>query len=242
MNLRKIPSKLKNNAPFVLCVAASLGTVATAISAAKQTPKAMELLDRCRECNCSRVKTAIVVAPIYLPTAGFAVGTILCIFGANHLNKKQQAALISAYKLAETSFKDYRSKVKEIIGEDKEREIQNAIAMDDFTDYQVPETEDPLFYDEFCKEYFNLPQSVVQEAAYKINRHLAIYEFASLNDYRNYLGLPPVDGGDEIGWSLYTGPVEYGYDWLDFEYTKMDLEDGMECYSIYYQPPHPNYI
>lgn len=49
-------------------------------------------------------------------------------FRANALNRRQQAALVSAYALVSRSYNDYQRKVKELHGIDAHRGIMEALA------------------------------------------------------------------------------------------------------------------
>lgn len=93
----------------------------TALMATNAKPKATKLLDKAREekgeelTTFEKIKTA---GPVYIPTIITGAGTIACIFGANILNKRQQASLMSAYALVDNSFTEYKNKLKELYGEE----------------------------------------------------------------------------------------------------------------------------
>ena len=141
MNLTQIASKTqrytKKNASTILTCLGALGVVGTTLSAIKATPKAIELLDNEEDMKIERdgqyltnFEKALVVAPVYFPTILFGTATITCIFGANMLNKKQQAVLTSAYAYLNSSFNEYKDKVKAIYGEDEEKRVREEIAKD----------------------------------------------------------------------------------------------------------------
>lgn len=44
----------------------------------------------------------------YIPAVAIGASTIACIMGANALNRRQQAALTSAYALVQSSYKEYK--------------------------------------------------------------------------------------------------------------------------------------
>lgn len=94
----------KRNASTILTCAGGAGVVATSVMAVKATPKVLRILDQAKEeKNDKLTKFEIVkmAGPVYIPTFLVGAGTLACIFGANILNKRQQAALISAYALLE---------------------------------------------------------------------------------------------------------------------------------------------
>ena len=111
---------LRRNSPTILTFLGAAGVVATSIAAAKATPKAMALLEKTKEEKgeeLTKLEMVKVAGPAYIPAVAIGASTIACIFGANALNKKTQASIMSAYALLNTSYKQYKSKVKELYGE-----------------------------------------------------------------------------------------------------------------------------
>ena len=50
-----------------------------------------------------------------------------------------------------------------------------------------------------------------------------------MNDFYNFLGIPTIPGGDELGWHwIYSDELA----WIDFDHHKTILEDGLEVYVI----------
>lgn len=136
----------KSHIPTLLTCLGGIGVVATAVTAVKATPKA-ELLLRKAEIEKGEELTTIekikTAGHVYIPSIAIGAGTLICIFGANSLNKRQQASLISAYTMLENSYKQYKRKTKELYGEDADVEIVESISKDEF-----PEEQEPIFPDE----------------------------------------------------------------------------------------------
>ena len=108
---------IKRNSATILTCAGGVGLVATTGLAIKATPKAMTLLEEAKKEkgeDLTKLEVVKTVGVTYLPTILTGTATLACIFGANILNKRQQAALMSAYMLVDTKFKEYKDKVKEI--------------------------------------------------------------------------------------------------------------------------------
>ena len=123
----------KRNGSTILTVIGGVGVVATSVLAVKATPKAISLLEEAREEkgeDLTLVEKVVVAGPTYIPTVVTGAATLACIFGANILNKHQQASLASAYALVDMSFKDYKNKLKELYGEETHQEVVNAIAVE----------------------------------------------------------------------------------------------------------------
>ena len=121
------------------------------------------------------------------------------------MNKRHQAALVSAYTLLDSSFKEYKQKVKDIYGEDGEKTIRAELAKDKLKDVDLDEYEDEyedekrLFYDEYSKRYFRATNETVLRAEYELNKLLAEDCYVGLNELYDLLGIDPDDYGEHIG-------------------------------------------
>jgi hypothetical protein len=174
----------------------------------------------------------VVAAPAYIPTVVTGAATIACIFGANVLNKRQQASMASAYALLDSSYKDYRNKVKELYGEEAERQVVEKIAKDKYDESDISSEDKLLFYEEFSGRFFESTMEDVVRAEYEINKKISLWGGADLNDFYDLLNIPKVDYGHFLGWSE-GGLMEATWtNWLDFQHEKTPMEDGMECIII----------
>jgi hypothetical protein len=240
--VRYSQSFVKNNSATILTTIGGIGVIATGVMAVKATPKAMLLLDGAKEEKGEELTTlqkVVVAAPAYVPTIIMGASTVACIFGANALNKRQQASLMSAYALATRSYKEYREKVTELYGEASDENVRVEVAKDNYEEDDVLDTDGKeLFYDEFSKRYFRSTKYDVQRAVYDLNRDLVMQEIVNVNDYYRHLGLPEIKGGDQLGWSSGMNFEAYWQVWIDFSYSKFTLDDGTDCTKIYmFQEP-----
>lgn len=224
------------NGSTILTGMAGVGLIATAVFTAKATPKAMTRVENAREEKgeeLTKLETAIAAAPAYIPPLLTGAATLACMFGANLLNKRQQASLMSAYALVDTSFKEYKKKVEELYGEGSNQKVNEEIAKDKYDESGLePEDGMKLFYDEFSGRIFESTIEKVQEAEYNINRDISMYGCATLNEFYDYLGLVPVDGGDNLGWSSDMNFDYYCQEWIDFGHYKSTMGDDLECITI----------
>ena len=226
---------LKQNASTILTCMGGAGVIATFVTAVKATPKALSLLEKAKEEKeeLTILDTVRIAGPAYISTILVGASTIVCIFGANILNKRQQATLMSAYALLDNSYKEYKDKVKELYGEDTDREVRNEIAKDIKEDEKFPvEDGKQLFYDEFSQRYFESTTEDVLRAEYELNRLLSRDDRVFLNDFYELLGIETVDYGDYLGWSSYELVEMCWYCWVEFEHAKVILDDGLECTII----------
>lgn len=225
----------KNSSTILTCVG-GIGVVATTVMAVKATPKALRLLEAKKEEkgeNLTVWETIETAGVTYVPTVITGVATIACIFGANALNKRQQAALMSAYALLDNSYKEYKKKVTELYGEDADREVRDELAKDKYEKEEIePSDNKRLFYDEFSERYFEATTEDVLRAEYNVNRDLSEGGGLFLNEFYEYLGLDTVDYGDYLGWSSYELIECTWRAWVDFTHRKVVMDDGLECTII----------
>lgn len=240
--------KLQKASPTILTCIGAFGVIATSVMTAKATLKAVQLLQKTadeKEEKLTKLEMIRTAGPVYIPAVLLGASTISCIFGANILNKHQQAALTSAYALLNQSYKDYKKKVKELCGEETHNTIVESIAKEkcsdmhivapnavsnstlDFNEEQEPEII-RTFYDSFGERYFESTISRVIQAEYHLNRNFLLSGVVSLNDFYELLGLDKTELGENVGWSSVDGDIY----WIDFDHHKTALNDGMEVLVI----------
>lgn len=248
MNKLLNASKLfvKRNGSTILTCAGGAGVVATAVLAVKATPKATMLLEHAKEEkgeDLTKFEVIRAAAPAYIPTVLIGVSTIACIFGANTLNKYQQGSLMSAYALLDSSYKEYKSKVVDLYGDEADLRVREEIAKDKYAGDEItPDNDKVLFYDEFSGRYFQSTTVNVLKAEYEVNKKLSTWGGVYLNEFYELVGLPTTDYGDHLGWSAAGMYEMYWEEWLDFNHEKFMLDDGLEGYIITYnREPTPGF-
>ena len=229
---------MKRNASTILTCVGGAGVVATSVMAVKATPKAMRLLEEAQAEkgeDLTKLEKVKVAGPAYVPAIIVGASTLACVFGANVLNQRKQAALMSAYALLDSSYKDYRKKVEALYGEGADKNVRTELAKDKYDENDISVNDGKqLFYDEYSERYFETTMEDVIKAQYEINRKIAMWGGATLNDFYEFVGLPTVDYGDYIGWSYGTLFEMCWEPWLDFYHEKVELDDGLECFIIRY--------
>ena len=226
----------KKNGATILTVIGATGVVVTAVYAVKATPKALQMIEKAKEEkgeDLTKLETVKIAGPSYIPAVLFGATTIACIFGANILNKHQQAALMSAYAFLDKSYKKYRNKVEEVYGEDADIRVRSEVAKDNYVDEDIEMEDDKeLFYDCYSERYFQSTREDVLKAQYKLNRMMVNGWGAYLNEFYELLGIDTVDYGDYIGWNPYQMNDMYWSCWIDFQHEKVIMDDGLECTLI----------
>lgn len=230
---------LDRNASTILTIFGGIGVIATAVVAVRNTPNAKRRLEQAeaeKGEELTTVEKVINASPAYIPAAVVGATSIACIFGAHMLDKRQQAALMSAYAFLDNSFKEHKEKIKELYGEDANERVNEAIAKDHYEEEPVEETEEDdglsLFWDSFSQRWFRSTLEKVQQVEYEMNRDLTLADCVSVNQFYEYLGLPLIENGDDYGWSAEACFAFYGHSWIEFSNKKTVLDDGLECYII----------
>lgn len=237
---------LNRNASTILTVIGGAGVLATAVLAVRETPKAMRNVQEATEEKGEELTTFEVIkaaGPAYIPAVIAGTATLACIFGANVLNKRQQASLMSAYALLDTNFKNYQKKAEELYGEGAGIRIREELAKDEYeeTDIRVEEGKE-LFYDMYSNRYFQSTLYDVQQAEYRLNRNLITRDYAYLNEFYEELGIEPVIAGYSLGWTRAANLDVYWQEWIDFDHEKVTMDDGLECHIIKMQcEPIPDF-
>ena len=214
-NLQRLAQRskiyLRKASPTILSGLGAAGVIVTSVLAVRATPKALRKIRADSKANhdgdpeayskLEAVKSAWVC---YIPVAISGTATIFCIFGANVLNKHQQAALTSAYITADGICESTSLSFDERNPDDMR-----------------------LFYDTFSRRYFESTIAQVLEAEYHLNRNWSLGGDVCVNDFYNFLGIEPIDGGDYLSWFY-----EDGISWIDFNHRKTVVEDGLEVYMV----------
>lgn len=232
----------QRNSSMILTCVGSVGVVTTAILTAKATPKALHLIEEAKAEKgeeLTKFEVVTTAGPAYIPAILMGASTIACIFGASIMSKKQQAAMVSAYAFLDNSYKDYKKKVNELYGEDAHDRVKEELAQDKYNEIDIDVDDDKiLFLDTYSMEYFESTTEDVLRAEYQLNRQLATDNYATLNDFYRYLGLPLIEHGDAVGWS--SGQIfdMYWSSWIEFDHTQCELDDGLEytAITIRYEP------
>lgn len=225
----------RNSSTILTCIGAA-GVVATTVVAVKATPKAIGLLDKAKEEkgeDLTVIEKLKVAGPAYIPAAVVGVSTIACIFGANALNKRSQASIMSAYALLDNAHKEYKKKVTELYGDDADERIRAEIARGRAVPTElVLSGEKKLFLDFYSLQYFESTMEEVLMAENEINRIIHTTGAANVNQFYELLGIPPVSEYLNLGWSVGKLEETHWSSWVEFSHDTVTLDDGLECHIV----------
>lgn len=243
--MNKLGLFLKKNSPTILTCIGAVGVVGTAVSAVKATPKARALLEEA-EWNKQEDLTCLekirIAGPAYIPSILIGASTIACIFGANILNKRQQAALTSAYMLLDSSYKEYRAKVADIFGQEGHDRVVREISENKYKENTIlPVNGRQQFLDFFSLQFFESTEEDIHNAVIYVNDVLKSRGYVSLGEFYERLGIPTTEMDYTLGWSKIT--IDSDYPCIEYVVTKSKGEDGVErCVLELPIEPSPNYM
>lgn len=236
MDIKKLRNNVVNaisdKSPEILIGFGLAGMLTSTVLAVKATPKAIDILEQ-ENRELSKVDKVKLTWKCYAPAAIGYCASAACIIGANSVNSKRNAVLAGAYKISEAALLEYRDKVTEVLGEEKEKEIRDSIAED-----RVRKTErkgevivagkgDTLCYDMHSGRYFKSNMDEIKRKLNEINYKLMQDNILSVNDFYDQIGLDPINTGYDFGWLVDDGLIQ-------LYFTSILTEDGQPCLAVHF--------
>lgn len=239
-NTNKLMSDIS---PALLTSIGVTGTIATAYLAGKASFEAAENLNEEmyeRDGTISHgtqlpVKERVkLVWRLYIPAVGMGTITVVAIVAANRVGSRRAAAMASAFAISERFSQEYKDKVIEKLGENKERAIRDEVAQervrknpprDDGKGY-LREGE-VLFYEPYTGRYFGSTVETLKRAQNDTNYTVLHAGYASLTDFYDNAGIPQTSMSDELGWR--------SDKMLELSFSTTQTENGVPCMSFEYQ-------
>ena len=228
-------SKVTEKSPEILVGFGLAGMLTSTVLAVKATPKALDILEEEEDLNnFEKVKKTW---KCYIPAAVGYCASAACIIAATSTQSKRHAVLAGAYKVSETAFIEYRSKVKEMIGEEKEKEVRDSIAKDRVEDRPVFISQGRkggyLCYDMLSGRYFESDIDKIQKVVNEMNYKLLNDNILSLNEFYFELGIKGTSFGSEQGWDISKGMIEVSF-------SSIISENDEPCIVLHFDNP-PQY-
>ena len=232
---------LADNSPVVLTAIGVTGTLTTAYLTGKASFKAANLIlveeDRQYRETVGEPRILLdrkemfkLVWKEYIPAAGVGTLTIVCIITANRIGTRRAAAMAAAYGISEKAFAEYKEKVLENIGENKERKIRDEIAQDQVNDNPpigqqvLPGDGNVLCYDPYSGRYFRATMEDIRKAENDTNYEILHNNYCSLGEFYGRLGLPGTSQSEEVGWN--------SDHLLEIRFSTVLVDDNTPCLSM----------
>lgn len=238
--------KLAQSSPRILVIGGVAGLVGAGVIACRQTTKLdkvvrdsqVRLLDartkdipeNSRQSRKQLVAKAYLVncmdiAKLYAPAVSLGALSAACILGGHQVLQKRHAALLGAYEILDRSYKEYRRRVIEAIGEDAERDIRYGAKEIDVTrtvtgkngkTKEIAEKE--IQYDPealakvspYCRIFDDSSREWKEAPGYNLSYVIGVQNTANdqlktrghifLNEVFDMLDIPRCDIGQRVGW------------------------------------------
>lgn len=212
--MQTINKFLDENAPTVLAVMAGVGVVGTAIMAVNDTLKAEKVInDKKPQTTKEKVKETWTC---YVPTVVTAGTTIFAIGMSNHISRTRILALTSALALNANSFKEYKTKVEELLGKKEATKVQDAVAQDKVLakhpqDIGFQPSGTIRCMDSVTGQEFFATTAELAKAESEVNRALYTDNWYSFSDLLWTYGCRASALAQQIGWNVNDGPIQFNY-------------------------------
>lgn len=143
----------------------------------------------------------------FIPAGAVGSATVTAIIMANQIGSRRAAAVAAAFKLSEQLTEEYKARVVQTLGLQKEEKMRADLAADRITKNPPPANmvivtgADVLFLDELSGRYFHSQVETIRKAVNDINHQINNYFHASVTDFYDKIGLDGTKHSDAIGWN-----------------------------------------
>ena len=266
-----VKGKVEKHSPEILMGVGIVGVVATTVTACRATMKLNDILDECEETRdkiksvqenpayddrysdedaqkdltINYVQTGVKIAKLYAPSVALGVLSVGCLVGSHSVMQKRNAALSAAYLTVDKSFKEYKQRVIDRVGEEVEKEIRYGIKAEEVvetvTDEDGNETTvtetvkmmNPNLYSDYARFFDEASPYWQKDPEYNLVFLKAQQQYANdllrakgrlfLNDVYDMLGIEKTKAGQIVGW-VYDPENPNGDNFVDFGIYDMSKE------------------
>jgi hypothetical protein len=236
----------RKHSPTILFAGGVVGAVTSTVLACRATLKLDEVLketrnhiedvrtlnhdnyneqDRRQDLTVLYVRGTVKVVKLYSPAIAIGALSIAALTGSHNILTKRNAGLTAAYAALEKGFKEYRQRVVDEFGEDKDCEFRYGAESYEITDSKGKTktvkrvgTKDPSvyarFFDQLCPDWQKTPEYnmfFLKSCQNYANDLLHSRGHIFLNEVYDMIGLDRSQAGAVVGWRLGNGD-----DFVDF--------------------------
>lgn len=237
---KKLELTLRRHSPEILQGIGIAGMITTTVLAVRATPKALVLLgevetDKGEELT--KKETVQTVYKCYIPATVTGALSVTCLVCASSAGARQRAALAAAYSLSETALNEYRQKVIETIGKNKEQAVCDEIDKEHIKEKPVSNNEviitekgDMLCFEPISGRYFRSDIDKLRKVENDLNRRMRDENYITLSEFYYEIGLRDTDISGNMGWD-----VSKGY--IDLRFSSQLAEDDTPCLVVGHNKP-----
>lgn len=233
----KLANILTENSPTILTVCGCVGLVTTVGLSIKATINATKIMDEHKEeidkipqRHYKAAEAVRLTWKCYIPVALVGSASLGCIIGANSINLKRNAALMTMYVATEDQLKHYKNRIIGI--QDEQKKSGDTTTEEKIEKSFVVNGSKCLCKDEFSGRLFETSLSKVQSAESALNKMLTYEYRVKVNELYDELGLDRLDVGDAFGWDVERG------DEIDINIDAVMDEKHGPIMLITYTPKH----
>lgn len=204
---RTVERTLRSNSPAVLAGLAVSGTITTAYLAHQVGYQVGKESRPGFEDQSLKDRFALLWKS-YIPTTVSGIVTVGCIVAGTRVSTRRAAAAYSLVTISEKAFTEYKEKVIEKFGENKEQAVRDEIAQDRVknnppTDQQIviAGPGNVLCCELHTGRYFHSDMETLRKAQNEINAKLLREDSAVLTDFYYILKLPATSTSWDVGWT-----------------------------------------
>lgn len=264
--------ELKKHSPEILAVVGVVGTVASAVMACKATTKLSGIVDKAKEdietiheaeqypetlaeeytpedakkdLAIVYVQTGVKILKLYGPAIALGALSLTGLLTSNHILRQRNIALAAAYTAVDTSFKAYRGRVVERLGEEMDKELRYNIKAKEIEETVVDEkgkektvkktimVTDPNTYSDYARCFMEGSKGWHEDHEYRLaflkaqqnaaSERLKARGYLFLNEVYEMLAIPPTKAGAVVGW-IYDEKHPTGDNFVDFGLYRNDAQ------------------
>jgi len=271
----KVSGKVKRFSPEILMVAGVAGVITAGVLACKATLKLETVVEAAteeikdvkdrrtvnefdtetefnKELTKVYVNRAFQIAKLYTPALSVGVVGIGCLLGSYGVLNQRNVASIAAYQSLQSGFEQYRRRVTEDLGEEKDKEYRFGLVEKELptfdengkqngttkvTEVQMDGRSDyARIFDESNDLWSKVPginQMTLSNQQNWLNDRLNTRGYVFLNDVYKALGFPSTPAGQIVGWlradheDSKDGYIDFGLMEIETQ-AKRDFVNGFE--------------
>jgi hypothetical protein len=239
---------VKKYSPEILTAVGVVGTGVAAVMAAKATLKLEPIVDDIQNSiqtieeiaeetgdNSDEAKDkafvygrgAIKIVRLYTPAGTVFLISAASILAAHGILRRRLASVTAAYGLLERLYSDYRARVAEELGEEKEKELHSGYRVVEEINEKGKKVKSlvkpassysqyAFWFDENARQWEPIPElnlMTLKHTEHHFTNRLRLRGYVTLNEVHDFLGVPPTDTGAICGWILGRGDdyVDLGF-------------------------------
>lgn len=232
--------QLKRNSPEILTALGVSGVVTTAYLTAKASFKAAQVLEGTDlpDDRKDRIKEQIRHTwVLYIPAGVCGAVTIGCIVSGTRAQAQKTAAAVAAYSLTEKAFSEYKEKVTEQIGVNKERTVRDEAAQETVNQNPptamilIPVENNVLCCELYTGRYFWSTMEKLRAAQNEINARIVREEYVLLDEFYDLIFIAHTNNSSRIGWE--------DAKLLELEFSAVLTEENKPCMAFSYNYVRP---